>query len=196
MVALGVASAAASALATIAPSTPAQPTRPIEVWQLAATVLVNLLMIVAVVYSPKWALRISERNLAEKEKHDRQFSVLLTTIETSSVSEDPKAVRALNAIDLLFHDSPPVVALWHQLHQMSWPQGPEDREPSEAVREAKRRELISEMAGVLGYDPSGDYISHIYGEPLATSNQATAAASKKEGSNVGADQSSDVDASG
>jgi hypothetical protein len=104
--------------------------------------------LLAILVSPVVAVLITVSLQNRKEKRAQKLHIFNTLIATrhSPIIEDN--VRALNMIDVAFHDCPRVRELWHEYFNMlgneglnnpsGWPQ-----------RQKKNLEMITEMAKVL-----------------------------------------------
>jgi Family of unknown function (DUF6680) len=111
----------------------------------------------AVLLSPLVAVLVSMWLQDRKERRQHQFQILGTLIATRAEPLSPEAVRALNVIDLVFHDKDSVRRLWREYFDMLNNQGLNNPQGF-AQRSKKNLELITEMAKSLGY---GRAISHL-----------------------------------
>jgi hypothetical protein len=88
-----------------------------------------------------------------------------------------EAVRALNLIDVVFHDAPRVRELWHEYFAVLNTEG-----LGGGQRQKKNLEMITEMAKVLGY---GEAITHLDMDrvyyPVALGEQARKSAALVDG---------------
>lgn len=117
----------------------------------------EVISIIAIVASPLVAVLVSVRLQDRKERRQQQLWTLSTLIANRSDPLNPDNIRALNLIDLVFHDKSRVRQLWREYYEMlnnaglnnpvGWQQ-----------RSDKNIELITEMARDLGY---GKAISHL-----------------------------------
>lgn len=113
--------------------------------------------IIAILLSPVIAVLITICLQNRRERRNQKLSIFNTLIATRHSPINDENVRALNMIDVVFHDCPRVRDLWHEYFSMlcneglnnalGWPQ-----------RQKKNLEMITEMAKVLGY---GDAITHL-----------------------------------
>lgn len=113
----------------------------------------EVLTILAILVSPVIAVTVSMQVQSRKEKRANQLQLLSTLIglrHEGRVSAD--TVRALNLIEIVFHDEKEVRRLWKEYFDMV-------HNPAEsALWNKKKLELITEMAKTLGY---GKEISHL-----------------------------------
>jgi hypothetical protein len=113
--------------------------------------------VLAVLLSPFIAVLVSAWLQDRKERKQQQLSILWSLIATRHEIFSPEAVRALNVIDLVFHDRRSVRQLWREYYEMVCNEGL-NNELGYAQRRNKNLELVTEMANVLGY---GKQISHL-----------------------------------
>ena len=113
--------------------------------------------IAAILISPIIAVVISIWLQNRKEQRGQKLSIFSTLIATrhALISEEP--VRALNMIDVVFHDCPNVRQLWHEYFGMLNNEGLNNPNGWKQ-RQAKNLEMITAMAKVLGY---GQAITHL-----------------------------------
>lgn len=106
--------------------------------------------IVAIALSPVIAVLVTLWLQSRKEKRDRKYFVLSTLIANRETYATPENVRALNMVDLVFHDSGKIRTLWGELFAIF-----NDRSlvPPENTEKQRRKylELVVEMAKQLGY---------------------------------------------
>ena len=117
----------------------------------------TIINIVAIVVSPIAAVLITMFLQSRKEKRAQKLFIFNTLISTRRAPINEETVRALNMIDVVFHDCSGIRKLWHEYFDMlnnqglnnplGWPQ-----------RQKKNLEMITEIAKVLGY---GKEISHL-----------------------------------
>ena len=113
--------------------------------------------ILAILLSPVVAVLVTVFLQRRKEKRDQKlwiFNTLIATRHTPIVDEN---VRALNMIDVVFHDSARVRDLWHEYFDMLCNEGL-NNPTGWGQRQKKNLELITEMAKVVGY---GAAITHL-----------------------------------
>ena len=92
-----------------------------------------------------------------KERRDSKRWVLTTLLATRHAQITDEAVRALNLIDIVFHDSKRLRSLWREYFEMLNNEGLNN--PSGwSQRQTKNLEMITAMAHALGY---GRAITHI-----------------------------------
>lgn len=115
------------------------------------------LNITAVLLSPVIAVLVTLWYQHRKERRDAKRWILSTLLATRHSPILDETVRALNLIDLAFHDSAKVRALWHEYFDMLNNEGLQNPN-GWSQRQKKNLELITEMARVLGY---GNEISHL-----------------------------------
>lgn len=114
----------------------------------------SILTIIAIVLGPIIAVGVSVyvgQKIADRKAHkDQQFLVLTTIVSMQWNPSSSEAVKALNVIDLFFHDVSMVREKWHEYFDAL---GRRDLSSDEAVQiwKTKRLELIHAMASHLGY---------------------------------------------
>ena len=119
--------------------------------------MMEALTIIAIVVSPVVAVLVSRYAQDRKEKRQNQLQLLSSLIATRHQATTAEAVRALNLIDVVFHDKTEVRRLWKEYFDMLHNEGLLN--PSGYAQWNKKKlELITEMAKVLGY---GKEISHL-----------------------------------
>jgi len=117
----------------------------------------TVINIVAVLLSPLIAVLVTVYLQDRREKRAQKlwiFNTLLATRHSPIIEEN---VRALNMIDVAFHDSPKVRTLWHEYFDMLANQGLDNKMGFEQ-RQKKNLEMLTEMGAVLGY---GKAITHL-----------------------------------
>jgi len=117
----------------------------------------NALSVVAVLLSPLIAVLVSMYLQHHKERRDAKRWIVTTLFSTRHSTINDETVRALNLIDIVFHDSPSVRRLWREYFEMLCNEGLGNPQ-GYAQRQKKNLELITEMAKALGY---GRYITHL-----------------------------------
>ncbi|MGH8235094.1 MAG: DUF6680 family protein [Rhodanobacteraceae bacterium] len=113
--------------------------------------------ILAILLSPVVAVLITVFLQNRKERQDQKlwiFNTLIGTRHSPIVNEN---VRALNMIDVAFHDSVHVRQLWHEYFDMLNNAGMNNPNGWHQ-RQNKNLEMITEMAMVVGY---GAAITHL-----------------------------------
>lgn len=117
----------------------------------------TLFGVLAVLLSPVIAVLITLWHQGRKEKRDAKRWILQTLIATRHSPITDETVRALNLIDVVFHNAPTVRRLWHEYYDMLGNQGLHN--PSGwTTRQKKNLEMLTEMAKVLGY---GRAVTHL-----------------------------------
>lgn len=115
------------------------------------------LSIVAVLMSPVVAVLVTLWHQHRKERRDSKRWILTTLLAMRHSPIMDESVRALNLIDIVFHDSRSVRTLWREYFDMLNNEGLNN--PSGwTLRQKKHLEMITEMAHALGY---GKEITHL-----------------------------------
>jgi len=133
--------------------------------------------IIAILLSPVIAVLITLYLQNRREKRNQKLWIFNTLIATRHSPVIEENVRALNMIDVVFHDSPRVRQLWHEYFDMLGNEGL-NNELGWSQRQKKNLEMITEMAKILGY---GEAITHLdvdrvyYPVGLGTQSQKGAA---------------------
>lgn len=117
----------------------------------------RVINILAVILSPIVAVLVTLWYQHRKERRDSKRWILTTLLATRHSPITDETVRALNLIDIVFHDAAQVRALWHEYFGMLNNEGLNN--PSGwSQRQKKNLEMITEMARTLGY---GHAITHL-----------------------------------
>src|SRR5689334_8688867 len=98
----------------------------------------GLLNLIALLLSPVIAVGVTLFYQVRKEKRDARRELFATLIATRHSQVIDQTVRALNLIDVAFHDSPEVRRLWHEYYDMLNNQGL-NNEQGWRLREKKNR---------------------------------------------------------
>lgn len=113
--------------------------------------------ILAILLSPVVAVLVTVYLQSRREKRNQKLWIFNTLIGTRHSPIIDENVRALNMIDVVFHDSQRVRELWHEYFNMLGNEGLNNPQ-GWAQRQKKNLEMITEMAKVLGY---GEAITHL-----------------------------------
>jgi len=113
--------------------------------------------IIAVLLSPVIAVLITLYLQNRREKRNQKLWIFNTLIATRHSPVIEENVRALNMIDVVFHDSQRVRQLWHEYFGMLGNEGL-NNEVGWSQRQKKNLEMITEMAKVLGYGEAITYL--------------------------------------
>jgi Family of unknown function (DUF6680) len=122
--------------------------------EVTAMAWVNFL---AILVSPVVAVAVSVYLQGRREKRSQKLWVFNTLIGTRHAPIADENVRALNMIDVVFHDSERIRDLWQEYFNMLGNEGLNNPHGWEQ-RQKKNLEMITEMAKVLGY---GKAITHL-----------------------------------
>lgn len=113
--------------------------------------------ILAILLSPVVAVLVTVNLQNRREKRNQKLWIFNTLIGTRHSPIIDENVRALNLIDVVFHDSERVRELWHEYFNMLGNEGLNNLQ-GWTQRQKKNLEMITEMAKVLGY---GKAITHL-----------------------------------
>lgn len=113
--------------------------------------------ILAILLSPVIAVLVTVWMQDRKEKRHQKLWIFNTLIATRHAPIVDENVRALNMIDVAYHDSPHVRKLWHEYFDMLNNAGL-NNPTGWHQRQSKNLEMITEMAKVVGY---GATITHL-----------------------------------
>ena len=113
--------------------------------------------VLAVLLSPVIAVLVTLWHQSRKEKRDAKRWIVQTLMATRHSRLTDEAVRALNLIDLVFHDAPTVRRLWHEYFEMLCNEGLNNLQGGN-TRSKKSLEMLTEMARVVGY---GSSVTHL-----------------------------------
>jgi hypothetical protein len=117
----------------------------VGIWKIQ---IVNVLAILA---SPVIAVWVSVRLQDRKEKRHMRMFIFSSLMSTRhQVAQTDEIVRALNMIDVVFCDQEKIRNLWREYLDMLSDAGLNNPTGWES-RNVKRKELIAEMAKVVGY---------------------------------------------
>ena len=117
----------------------------------------DILTILAIALSPLIAVLVTVYLQNRKEERSHKLNVLATLIGSRHAPTSEETVRALNLIDVVFHDAPRVRELWHEYFGMLNNEGLNNPNGFQQ-RQKKNLEMITEMAKALGY---GEAITHL-----------------------------------
>jgi len=118
----------------------------------------EVITVIAILISPAVAVLVSMFIQDRKEKRQNKLQLLSSLIATRhEVMLTAESVRALNLIDVVFHDKTEVRRLWKEYFDMLHNEGL-DNPIGHAQWNKKKLELITEMAKTLGY---GREITHL-----------------------------------
>lgn len=106
--------------------------------------------ILAILLSPVIAVLVSVHLQNRREKRNQKLWIFNTLIATRHSPIVDENVRALNMIDVAYHDSPRVRELWHEYFDMLGNEGLHNP-IGWGQRQKKNLEMITEMAKVVGY---------------------------------------------
>lgn len=113
--------------------------------------------IFAILFSPVVAVLVTVYLQSRREKRNQKLWIFNTLIATRHSPIIDENVRALNMIDVVFHDSQRVRDLWHEYFNMLGNEGLNNPQ-GWTQRQKKNLEMITEMAKGLGY---GKAITHL-----------------------------------
>ncbi len=119
--------------------------------------MMEAINVVAIVTSPIVAILVGLWFQRRKEKRDVKRQIFVTLMATRHVGVSDERVRALNMLDLVFHDAPKIRHLWHEYFGMLSNKGMDNPE-GHLLRSKKLLEMIAEMAATIGY---GHEITHL-----------------------------------
>lgn len=108
--------------------------------------------VAAIALSPVIAVLVSMWLQNRKERNRQRYWILSTLITNRETFLNAENVRALNMIDLTFHDSAKVRNLWKELFSLL--QVPDTTPGIGEQRKKKHLEMVVEMVKVLGYGKS------------------------------------------
>jgi Family of unknown function (DUF6680) len=109
--------------------------------------------LLAILLSPVIAVLVTLWQQTRKEKRDHKRWILQTLMATRHSPITDETVRALNLIDVEFHDASSVRHLWHEYFDILGNEGLNN--PSGwSARQKKNLEMLNEMARMLGYGPA------------------------------------------
>jgi hypothetical protein len=117
----------------------------------------DIISIVAIAVSPAVAVLISMWIQDRREKLQLKRNVFATLMATRPQAYSEEIVRAMNMIDVVFHDNENVRRLWGEYMEMLNNQGL-NNPAGFALRDMKRAELLHEMAKCVRL---GKEISHV-----------------------------------
>src|SRR6266566_6171649 len=140
-----------------------------------------MLTLLAIAFSPVIAVLVTVYLQNRKEERAHKLNLLGTLIGTRHNPTGDDSIRALNLIDVVFHDASRVRELWHEYYGMLNNEGL-NNPMGWTQRQKKFLEMITEMARVLGY---GKAITHLDVDriyyPVALSEQTRKNAALMDG---------------
>ena len=113
--------------------------------------------LLAVLLSPVIAVSVTVWLQNRKDKRATKLWIFTALMATRHSPITDENVRALNMIDVAFHDRPRVRQLWHEYFEMLSNEGLSNS-VGFGQRQKKNLELITEMAKAVGY---GKAITHL-----------------------------------
>ena len=113
--------------------------------------------LLAILLSPVIAVAITLWYQSRKEKRDAKRWIVQTLMATRHSPITDETVRALNLVDIVFHDAPSVRRLWREYFDMLCNQGLHNPQ-GWSSRQKKNLEMLTEMARVVGY---GGAVTHL-----------------------------------
>ena len=116
-----------------------------------------VLTLFAILLSPLIAVLITVWLQNRKENRATKLWVFNTLIATRHTPVIDENVRALNMVDVIFHDCAGVRKLWHEYFDMLNNEGLNNQNGWQ-TRQKKNLEMITEMAKVLGYGQAITYL--------------------------------------
>jgi uncharacterized protein DUF6680 len=106
--------------------------------------------LLAILLSPLIAVLVSTYLQNRKERRDHKLYLLATLIANRPNPVSDETIRALNTIDVVFHDAPSVRKLWQEYYAMLNNEGLNNPVGRQQWQK-KNLEMITEMGRVLGY---------------------------------------------
>lgn len=106
--------------------------------------------VLAILLSPLIAVLVTVYLQNRREKRNQKLWIFNTLIATRHSPIADENVRALNMIDVAYHDSSCVRELWHEYFDMLGNEGLNNPN-GWGQRQKKNLEMITEMAKVVGY---------------------------------------------
>ncbi|MFA6562830.1 MAG: DUF6680 family protein [Verrucomicrobiia bacterium] len=117
----------------------------------------TIVNILAILISPVIAVLVTVYLQDRREKRNQKLWIFHTLIGNRHIAIAPESIRALNMIDVVFHDCNQVRKIWHEYLDMLCNEGLNNA-VGFSQRQKKNLEMITEMAKVLGY---GGVITHL-----------------------------------
>ncbi|WP_342362241.1 DUF6680 family protein [Terrarubrum flagellatum] len=120
--------------------------------------LINTLIlgttIVAILYGPIWAVKITRRLEDEREKRRRQYEIFHSLMKTRRVTLSPEHVMALNLVQIEFYGQERIVNAYKRYLENLSTEVPKEQGPLEKFfddRDDLLFELLHEIGNVLGF---------------------------------------------
>jgi hypothetical protein len=134
--------------------------------------MLEVLTLLAILLSPLVAVLVTVWLQNRKEERGRKLWIFNTLIGNRHLPLAEANIRALNLIDIAYHDAQRVRQLWHDYLEMLGNEGLNNPKGWE-IRQKKNLEMITAMANHLGY---GEAITHLDVDrvyyPIALEKQA------------------------
>lgn len=133
---------------------------------------IEIITALAVLLSPVIAVGVTLWYQGRKERRGSKFWVFNTLIGARHSPLSDQNLRALNLIDVVFHDDGDVRRLWHEYYDMLNNAGL-NNPAGFATRQKKNLEMLTKMAATLGYKATITHldVDRVY-YPVALAEQA------------------------
>ncbi len=118
----------------------------------------QIVSIAAIIISPVVAVLISMWAQNRNEKRNKQFGIFNILMSQRQEKANESIVGALNMIDVAFHDSDKVRALWHDYYYDMLGKEGHNKPTDWSHKNRLKLEMLTEIAKVLGY---GEAITHL-----------------------------------
>ncbi len=128
-------------------------------WLVTIGVLIVNIWVIA--HSPINAVKVGRKLNDEQQKDNAKRSLFLTLFAYRGSPVHIDFVKALNQIDIVFHDTPTVLQAWQNYYTSV---GIQNQVNEEKIWELLRVDLLSQMAQSLGYSAikQTDMTKHYY----------------------------------
>ncbi|MCB5176789.1 DUF6680 family protein [Microvirga lenta] len=157
--------------------------------------LIAFIAVIVALLSPFVAWWLTRRSQLNDQKRQTRQSIFSALMENRHMVESKETVRALNLIDVAFHDHQRVRYLWREYHSMITKPAFFENLIGLELRNQKLLELQTEMARVLGYNIDQFDVERIYApnwldeeQAIARHDRATRAAAMRASRETGAPQ--------
>ena len=140
-------------------------------WTEIATIGVAVVAALVAAVSPYITWKLGRRGQKEDAKRQVRLNVFSAVMENRHSSESFEAIRALNIIDVAYHDSPNVRRIWREYYDMINSGAFFQDEIGFQLRNQKLQDLLTEMARSLDFGVDRFDVARIYAPKWLTDEE-------------------------
>ncbi|MCJ2061867.1 hypothetical protein MKK63_04020 [Methylobacterium sp. J-088] len=112
--------------------------------------------------APYFSWKLARRSQADDQKRQTKLSIFSALIENRNIWNSRESVKALNLIDVVFHDSQEIRTIWREYHGMITRSEFNDTPIGRTLRSQKLIELQASIARNLNYNIDQFDIERVY----------------------------------